>query len=46
MRERKKNLRETLILAGIEEINTHSANGFSFRLVADACHVPTAANLY
>lgn len=43
MTERKKNLREELILAGIEEINIHGANGFSFRRVADACHVSSAA---
>lgn len=43
MGERKKNLREALILAGIEEINIHGANGFSFRRVANACQVSTAA---
>ena len=43
MAERKKNLREELILAGIEEINIHGANGFSFRRVAEACHVSSAA---
>ena len=43
MAERKKNLREELILAGIEEINAHGANGFSVRRVAEACHVSSAA---
>lgn len=43
MSERRKNLREELILAGIEEINIHGANGFSFRRVADACNVSSAA---
>ena len=39
----QKNLREALILAGIEEINIHGANGFSFRRVATACQVSSAA---
>lgn len=43
MAERKKNLREELILAGIDEINTHGANNFSVRRVAQACHVSSAA---
>lgn len=43
MAERNKNLREDLIQAGIDEINLHGATGFSFRRVADACHVSTAA---
>lgn len=43
MAERRKNIREDLILAGIEEINIHGANGFSVRRVADACHVSSAA---
>jgi len=43
MAERQPNLREKLILAGIEEINIHGANGFSFRRVANACHVSSAA---
>ena len=43
MAERNKNLREDLIQAGIDEINIHGANGFSFRRVADACHVSSAA---
>ena len=43
MAERKKNLREELILAGIDEINIYGANGFSFRRVAEACHVSSAA---
>lgn len=41
--ERNRNLREDLILAGIEEINIHGANGFSFRRVAKACNVSSAA---
>lgn len=41
--ERKQNLREALILAGIEEINEFGANEFSVRRVAKACHVSTAA---
>ena len=43
MAERKKNLREELILAGINEINTYGANNFSVRRVAQACHVSSAA---
>ena len=43
MAERKKNLREELILAGIDEINTYGANNFSVRRVAQACHVSSAA---
>lgn len=43
MAERRKNLREDLILAGIEEINTHGANGVSMRRVAEACGVSSAA---
>ena len=42
-RTRSTNLREELILAGIEEINTYGANEFSVRRVAAACHVSTAA---
>ena len=42
-RVRSTNLREELILAGIEEINTYGANDFSVRRVAAACHVSTAA---
>lgn len=38
-----KNLRNELILAGINEINTYGANGFSVRRVADACNVSSAA---
>ena len=40
---RNPNLREALILAGIEEINTYGANDFSVRRIANACHVSTAA---
>ena len=43
MADRTRNLREELIRAGIEEINTYGANGFSVRRVAQACHVSTAA---
>ena len=43
MAERRKNLREELILAGIDEINTYGANNFSVRRVAQACHVSSAA---
>ena len=42
-RVRNTNLREELILAGIEEINTYGANEFSVRRVAAACRVSTAA---
>ena len=41
--ERPINLRQELILAGIEEINTYGANDFSVRRVAAACNVSTAA---
>lgn len=37
------NLRESLILAGIQEINTHGISGFSIRRVAEACNVSCAA---
>ena len=40
---RKRNLRQELILAGIDEINESGANGFSIRRVAQACHVSSAA---
>jgi AcrR family transcriptional regulator len=43
MSERVINTREALILAGIDEINAHGASGFSFRRVAEACHVSSAA---
>ena len=43
MIERTENLREDLIRAGIEEINKYGAAGFSFRRVATACGVSTAA---
>ena len=42
-KERNTNLRQELILAGIEEINTYGANDFSVRRVAAACQVSTAA---
>ena len=37
------NLREDLILAGIQEINNHGISGFSIRRVAEACNVSCAA---
>ena len=40
---RNVNLRMALIQAGIDEINTYGANGFSVRRVASACGVSTAA---
>jgi len=43
MAEQARNLRDELIRAGIDEINVHGANGFSFRRVADACNVSSAA---
>jgi AcrR family transcriptional regulator len=43
MAERVKNTKEALILAGIDEINTYGASGFSFRRVANACNVSSAA---
>ena len=43
MAERLKNMREVLILAGIDEINAHSVTDFSIRRVADACGVSCAA---
>lgn len=43
MAEVRSNLREDLILAGINEINAYGANGFSVRRVADACNVSSAA---
>ena len=43
MAERSKSLRDDLIQAGIDEINIHGANNFSFRRVANSCNVSTAA---
>lgn len=43
MPERNANLREDLIIAGINEINEHGVIGFSIRRVADACKVSCAA---
>lgn len=40
---RNVDLRMALIQAGIDEINTYGANGFSVRRVASACGVSTAA---
>lgn len=39
----QRNLRQDLILAGIEEINNHGATEFSVRRVAQACGVSSAA---
>lgn len=39
----RRNLRQELILAGIEEINTYGASEFSVRRVAQACGVSSAA---
>lgn len=41
--ERKKNIREDLLMAGIAEINAHGVGGFSIRRVAEACGVSCAA---
>lgn len=41
--DNKRNLRQDLILAGIEEIRHHGASDFSFRRVAITCNVSTAA---
>lgn len=38
-----ENLREALVLAGINEINSNGIAGFSIRRVADACGVSCAA---
>lgn len=43
MAERNKNMRQTLVLAGISEINAHGVTGFSIRRVAEACSVSCAA---
>ena len=43
MTERNPNLRETLILAGIDEIHKKGIQGFSPRGVAEACGVSCAA---
>ncbi len=43
MQEKQQNLRESLIVAGIHEINTNGVTGFSVRRVADACGVSCAA---
>ena len=43
MASRLKNMREVLVLAGIEEINAHGVTGFSIRRVAENCHVSCAA---
>ncbi len=43
MPAKNTNLRENLIIAGINEINEHGVSGFSVRRIADACHVSCAA---
>lgn len=43
MAERLKNMREVLVLAGIDEINAHGVTGFSIRRVAQRCNVSCAA---
>lgn len=43
MAERQKNMRDILIQAGIDEINTHGVTAFSIRRVAEACKVSCAA---
>lgn len=43
MSDNSASLREALIFAGIEEINSHGIRGFSIRRVADACNVSCAA---
>ena len=43
MPEKNANLREALIVAGINEINTHGVGSFSIRRVAEACNVSCAA---
>lgn len=43
MSEQHRNLRDELILAGIQEINSKGIKGFSIRGVADACGVSCAA---
>lgn len=43
MAERIKNMREVLILAGIDEINANGMTGFSVRRIAEACGVSCAA---
>ena len=43
VRPRNKNIREALILAGINEIEKHGVSGFSIRQVAEDCGVSCAA---
>lgn len=43
MRDKNINLREALIIAGINEINVHGVSGFSIRRVAENCNVSCAA---
>lgn len=43
MAERIKNMREVLVRAGIDEINSNGVTGFSIRRVAEKCGVSCAA---
>ena len=43
MAERLKNMRETLVLAGMQEINANGVHNFSIRRVAESCGVSCAA---
>ena len=43
MAERLKNMKEVLLLAGINEINAHGVHNFSIRRVAESCNVSCAA---
>ena len=43
MSDNAHNLRSKLILAGLEEVNQHGINNFSFRRVAASCDVSCAA---
>ena len=43
MSARVKNMREVLLLAGIDEINSQGVTGFSIRRIATACGVSCAA---
>lgn len=43
MREKRGNLREELIIAGIDEINNYGIRDFSIRRVAKTCEVSCAA---
>lgn len=43
MAERLKNMREALVLAGMQEINANGVHNFSIRRVAESCNVSCAA---